>query len=79
MEEDGFLTSIRIYNSRGIEIRKLASNVNLANEDSLFWDGLTSKKERASIGIYLVYIELFSPNGEVRTYKKTCVLGGKFN
>lgn len=79
MEEDGFLTSIRIYNSMGIEIRKLASNMNLANEDSLFWDGLTSKKERASIGIYLVYIELFSPNGEVRTYKKTCVLGGKFN
>ena len=79
MEEDGFLTSIRIYNSMGIEIRKLASNVNLANEDSLFWDGLTSKKERASIGIYLIYIELFSANGEVRIYKKTCVLGGKFN
>lgn len=79
LEEDGFLTSIRIYNSRGIEIRKLASNLNLANEDSLFWDGLTSKKERAPIGIYLVYIELFSPGGEVKILKKTCVLGGKFN
>ena len=79
MEEDGYLTSIRIFNSMGVEIRKLASNVNLANEDSLYWDGLSSKKERAPIGIYLVYIELFSPNGEVRTYKMTCVLGGKLN
>lgn len=79
MQEDGFLTNIRIYNSIGIEIRRLANNLNLANEDSLFWDGLTSDQERASIGVYIVYIELFSPTGEVQNYKKTCVLGGKFN
>ncbi|MDM8159239.1 lamin tail domain-containing protein [Labilibaculum sp. K2S] len=79
LEKDGYLVSVRIYNSMGIEIRKLANNLNLANEDSLFWDGLTSQKERAPIGIYLVYIELFSPEGEFKTFKKTCVLGGKFN
>jgi hypothetical protein len=79
LQEDGFLTNIRIYNATGIEIRRLANNLNLANEDSLFWDGLTSDQERASIGVYIVYIELFSPTGQVQNYKKTCVLGGKFN
>ncbi|WP_372755029.1 lamin tail domain-containing protein [Labilibaculum sp.] len=79
LQKDGFLTNVRIYNSIGIEIRRLANNLNLAKEDSLFWDGLTSNQERASIGVYIVYIELFSPEGEVQNYKKTCVLGGKFN
>ncbi|WP_320020066.1 lamin tail domain-containing protein [Labilibaculum manganireducens] len=79
LEMDGYLATVRIYNSMGIEIRKLANNLNLANEDSLFWDGLTSQKERASIGIYLVYIELFSPDGKRKIFKETCVLGGKFN
>ncbi|WP_461630574.1 lamin tail domain-containing protein [Labilibaculum euxinus] len=79
LEMDGYLASVRIYNSMGIEIRKLANNLNLANEDSLFWDGLTSQKERASIGIYLVYIELFSPDGKRKIFKESCVLGGKFN
>ncbi|WP_461640059.1 lamin tail domain-containing protein [Labilibaculum euxinus] len=79
LEMDGYLATVRIYNSMGIEIRKLANNLNLANEDSLFWDGLTSQKERASIGIYLVYIELFSPDGKRKIFKESCVLGGKFN
>ncbi|PKQ62537.1 hypothetical protein BZG02_12505 [Labilibaculum filiforme] len=79
VDDDAYLTTVRIYNSMGIEIRKLANNLNLANEDSLFWDGLTSQKERAPIGIYLVYIELFSPNGKRKIFKESCVLGGKFN
>ena len=79
LKEDGYLVSVRIFNSLGKEVRKLATNVNLANDDSLFWDGLGSRKMRAPIGVYLIYIELFNLDGEVRTYKMPCVLGGKFN
>ncbi|MBN2597376.1 MAG: lamin tail domain-containing protein, partial [Marinifilaceae bacterium] len=79
LEMDGYLASVRIYNSMGIEIRRLAGNLNLANKDSLFWDGLNSQNERAPVGIYLVYIELFSPDGVSKIFKETCVLGGKFN
>ncbi|MDE5418442.1 lamin tail domain-containing protein [Labilibaculum sp. DW002] len=78
LKEDGYLASIRIYNSLGVEVRKLATNVNLANEDTLFWDGLSSNKMRTPIGVYLVYIELFNLEGDVSSFKLPCVLGGKF-
>ncbi|MDQ2180641.1 lamin tail domain-containing protein, partial [Marinifilum sp. D714] len=77
LKDDGFVANIRIYNSLGKEIRKLASNLYLGTDDSVYWDGLNSKKERLPIGIYLVYIEMFNPDGHMKTYKKTCVIGGK--
>lgn len=78
LEKSGYVANIRVYNSFGREIRRLASNVTLSTNDELFWDGLLANKERAPIGIYAFYFELFHPDGEVKTYKKTCVLGGKF-
>ncbi|PXY00959.1 hypothetical protein DF185_13780 [Marinifilum breve] len=77
LEDDGFVANIRIYNSLGKEIRKLASNLYLGTDDKVYWDGLNSKRERLPIGIYLVYIEMFNPDGRMKTYKKTCVIGGK--
>jgi hypothetical protein len=78
LEKSGYIANIRVYNSMGIEVRRLASNLTLSTKDELFWDGLLANKERASIGIYAFYFELFHPDGDVKTYKKTCVLGGKF-
>ena len=78
LEKSGYVANIRIYNSRGMEIRRLASNMTLSTNDEMFWDGLLGNKERAPFGIYIVYFELFHPDGEVKVYKKTCVLGGKF-
>lgn len=78
LEKSGYVANIRVYNSLGVEVRRLASNLTLSTKDELFWDGLLANKERASIGIYVFYFELFHPDGEVKTYKKTCVLGGKF-
>jgi len=77
LEKSGYVANIRIYNSYGNEIRRLASNLTLSTQDELFWDGLLASKERAPIGVYVFYFELFHPDGEVKTYKKTCVLGGK--
>jgi len=77
LEKSGYVANIRIYNSYGREVRRLASNLSLATEDQLFWDGLLGSHERAPLGIYVFYFELFHPDGEVKTYKKSCVLAGK--
>lgn len=79
LKEAGYWANVRIFNSMGKQIRKLASNISIAQEDQLYWDGLGSNKERLPIGIYVVYIELFNEAGDVKNLKKTCVLGGKFN
>lgn len=77
LEKSGYVTNIRIYNSSGVEVRRLASNLTISAKDEMFWDGLLKNKERASIGIYVLYFELFHPDGDVKTYKKTCILAGK--
>jgi hypothetical protein len=50
----------------------------LGKDDSVCWDGLSAKKERLPIGMYLIYIEIFNLEGQVNSYKKSCVIGGKF-
>jgi len=78
LRKSGYIANIRVYNSIGNEVFRLASNLTLSTKDVLFWDGLLANKERAPIGIYVLYFELHHPDGEVKTYKKTCVLTGKF-
>ncbi|MRT91602.1 lamin tail domain-containing protein [Ancylomarina sp. 16SWW S1-10-2] len=78
LAKSGYVANIQVYNSRGIEIKRIASNLTLSTKDELFWDGLLANKERAPFGIYIVYFELFNPDGDTKVYKKTCVLGGKF-
>ena len=74
---DGCVANIRVYNAEGREVRRLGSNLLIGTEGTLTWDGLDSKNQRVPIGIYIVYIEYFSSNGEVKKIKKTCVVAEK--
>lgn len=77
LPKDGYVANIRVYNSDGREVKRLASNLLVGTEGTLTWDGLDSKNQRVPIGIYIVYIEYFNPNGEVTKLKKTCVVAEK--
>ena len=37
------------------------------------------KREKARIGMYIVYFEVFDLEGNVSGVKKTCVVASKFN
>lgn len=77
LPKDGYVATIRIYNSDGRDIKRLASNMLIGTNGTLTWDGLDSKNQKVPIGIYIVYIEYFNPNGEVKKMKKTCVVAEK--
>jgi hypothetical protein len=49
----------------------------LGNDGTYSWDGIDENLEKAPIGIYVIYIEVFNTKGEVKKYKKICVLGSK--
>ncbi len=74
---DGCIANIRVFSANGIEVKRLASNLLIGTEGTLTWDGLNSRNQRVPIGVYIVYIEYFTPNGEVIKYKKTCVVAEK--
>ena len=76
-EEPGYTCNINIYDARGRLIRNLISNVLLGSAGTFSWNGLTDMDEKASIGIYIVFVEIFDLNGNVKKYKRTAVLGTK--
>ncbi|MFH0894074.1 MAG: lamin tail domain-containing protein [Bacteroidota bacterium] len=76
--EPGYVANIVIYDSRGRTMRTLINNEMLATSGTFSWDGITDRKEKAPIGIYVLYIEVFDIKGNVKHFKKSCVVAGKF-
>ena len=62
-----------------VKTKKLISNETLNVEGSWIWDGLDESSTKANTGIYIIYVEIFELDGNVKKYKKTAVLASKFN
>jgi len=58
----GYVANAMIFNAVGVKVFQLASNILLATEGFLTWDGKTDKGKNANVGIYVLYFELFNPN-----------------
>jgi len=76
--EPGYVANIRILDHQGREVRYLVRNQLLANRGQFQWDGTNGDGEKARIGIYVVWIELFNPEGDVQRSKESIVLAGRF-
>jgi hypothetical protein len=79
MSNPGFVGSVTIFDANGRVIRSLVQNELLAASGTISWDGLNNKREKARIGMYIVYFEVFDLEGNVSGVKKTCVVASKFN
>ncbi|MDC0338865.1 lamin tail domain-containing protein [Flavobacteriales bacterium] len=79
MSNPGFVGSVTIFDANGRIIRSLVQNELLAATGTISWDGLNNKREKARIGMYIVYFEVFDLEGNVSGVKKTCVVASKFN
>lgn len=74
--QPGYMASVTIFDDRGRLVRHVANNELLSSEGSFSWDGINNENEKAGLGIYIVFIEIFDLDGNVEKYKKTAVLGG---
>jgi len=76
-DEPGYVGSVTIFNSNGQLVKRIANNELMAVEGSFFWDGLYENNQRANIGIYIIYFEVFNLQGKVKMYKEICVVATK--
>ncbi len=74
LDAAGFVGTITIYDAKGRLIKSLLQNELLGTSGTYSWDGITEENERARIGIYIIYFEVFGLNGEIKQFKKSCVL-----
>lgn len=77
-DKTGQNCKINIYDSRGRPVRKLVDNEFIGTEGQFSWDGLTDDNQKAGVGIYVIYVEVYDADGHTEQYKKTAVLGTRF-
>lgn len=75
----GFVGNITIYDSKGRLVKYLVRNELLGIDGAFSWDGINEEHEKARIGIYIIFTEVFDLSGNVKHYKNTCVLAGKLD
>lgn len=73
----GFVASIIIYDAKGRLVRNLIQNELLGISGTFSWDGINENNEKARIGIYIIFVEAFDLEGNVKSFKKTVVLAGQ--
>ena len=77
LDNPDFLATIRVFDSKGQQIKTLINNQLLGAKGIVKWDGTTANQVKAKVGIYILHIHLFTPDGLTYEVKKTCVLAGK--
>ncbi len=77
LERTGYIAEVRIFDAQGRPVRYLQRSELLGTDGRLLWDGTTDDGGLANIGIYLLYIETFTPDGATQREKLTAVLARK--
>jgi hypothetical protein len=70
----GWVGTFKIYSASGQLIQTLAQNQILGTQGLLTWAGTDSTGKLVRAGYYVLVVELFEPNGEVKAIKKTIVV-----
>ncbi|MEF8845806.1 MAG: lamin tail domain-containing protein [Bacteroidales bacterium] len=76
-DQPGSVATVRIFDSKGRLVRHLVNNQTVGTEGFFSWDGLDDQRRKAKMGIYVIYVEVYNLEGEVRSYKVSCVLAGR--
>jgi len=76
-EGAGYIANVKVFDARGRLMKDIVKNELLAAQGSFKWDGSIADDNKAKIGIYVLWIELFNPDGDIQHFKKACVVAGR--
>ncbi len=77
LEKPGYAGSIIIFDSRGRLVKRLARNELLGISGKYSWNGRNEANHQQNLGIYIIMMEIFHPDGDVKKHKETVVLAGR--
>ncbi|HEY3369899.1 MAG TPA: gliding motility-associated C-terminal domain-containing protein [Prolixibacteraceae bacterium] len=73
----GYIANVRIFDVVGRQVKFLVKNQSLAQQGSWTWNGDSDTNQRLKLGVYIILVELFDPEGHTKTFKKTCTLSDR--
>ena len=68
------MATITVFDNEGRQVNKLLNNKMIGNTGNVIWDGTSENSLHLNTGIYIVFMEVFSENGEVEKFKNAIVL-----
>ncbi|RYU93699.1 lamin tail domain-containing protein [Emticicia agri] len=74
----GYIANAYVFDMQGRMLKQLAQNQLLGVNDQLSWDGKSATNELVAVGYYVIFVELFNPNGEKQEFKAKVVVGSKY-
>lgn len=74
-DQAGWVANIKIADAQGREIKEIANNETLGSEGFFRWDGDRQDGSKARMGYYVVWFEVFSLDGTVKTFRKRVMIG----
>lgn len=77
-EQSGFVANVKILDSNGREIKRLANNELLGTSGFIRWDGDQNDGTKARVGYYMVWFEVIDPAGSVKTIRKRLAIASRF-
>lgn len=77
LNENGYTGTLTIFNAAGKEVKHLFKNNILGTSGTFTWDGTTDGGQKAPVGLYVFYFEIFNLKGEVKAYKTVGVVAAK--
>ncbi len=79
LNQTDYLATIKIYDDQGRPVRQLLPNQILAPSSTLNWDGTLDDGSAARMGIYILWMQLLSPDGDKLVYKEPIVVARPLN
>ncbi len=73
-EQPGFNVNIDIYDSQGRLIRKLGRSMLLGTQGNIKWDGLNESGKRLPLGVYIIQLDAFAPDGRTSKQRLNCIV-----
>lgn len=75
---EGYEANITVFDAGGLPVRKLLKYNLIGTEGTLRWDGESDEGIRVRPGIYVLFMEIFGPSGEVKNFKRSISVVRRF-
>lgn len=75
---EGYGATMTIFDSGGVPVKRLIRQELIGTEGALRWDGDFDDGTRARPGIYILFLEIYSPSGVVKNIKRSVSVVRRF-
>jgi hypothetical protein len=77
LTKPGYQANVRIFDIAGRTIKYLVKNESIGQQGNWTWKGDSDSGQRLNLGVYIILVELYDPQGHNKTFKKTCTISDR--